>query len=53
MQTDRRHATLDLRKPVIGVILALLALLVWPNRAVISSWFATSYTASFRLTTTT
>ena len=53
MQTDRSHTTLYLRKLVAGAVLALLALLLWPNRALISSWFATSYTASIRLTTTT
>lgn len=50
MQTDR-NPSLDLRKPVAGVIIGLLALLLWSNRDFISSRFATSYTASIRLTT--
>jgi hypothetical protein len=36
MQTDRSHTTLYLRKLVAGAVLALLALLLWPNRALSS-----------------
>src|SRR6185437_10418306 len=53
MKTDRKGSSPYLRKPVAGVILGLLALLLWSNRDFVSSWFATSYTASIRLTTTT
>jgi hypothetical protein len=53
MRANRVAASPDLRKPVAGVILGLLALLLWSNRDFVSSWFANSYTATIRLTTTT
>jgi Protein of unknown function (DUF3592) len=36
-----------------GALLFLLALLVWTSRTTISSWFASSFTATIELTTTT
>jgi Protein of unknown function (DUF3592) len=53
MRADRVAASPDLRKPVAGVVLGLLALLLWSNRDFVSSWFATSYTATIWLKTTT
>jgi hypothetical protein len=53
MRADRVAASPDLRKPVAGVVLGLLALLLWSNRDFVSSWFATSYMATIQLTTTT
>ena len=53
MPSGRVAASPDLRKPVAGVILGLLALLLWSNRDLVSSWFANSYTATIWLKTTT
>jgi hypothetical protein len=53
MQGKRVAASPDLRKPVAGAVLGLLALLLWSNRDFVSSWFAHSYTATISLTTTT
>jgi len=52
MPSGRVAASPDLRKPVAGVILGLLALLLWSNRDLVSSWFANSYTATIWLKTT-
>lgn len=49
MQTGRR----DLRALAAGSVLGLLALLLWLNRDYVSSLFASSYTATIHLTTTT
>ena len=41
------------RKALAGALLALLALLLWSSREAVSSWFATSYTATIGLMTQT
>ncbi|HEX9558578.1 MAG TPA: DUF3592 domain-containing protein [Reyranella sp.] len=50
---DRGNAVPELLRACVGALLALSALALWSYRDVVSSWFATSYTATIELTTTT
>jgi hypothetical protein len=50
-KADRDEAAPELRKILAGVVLGLVALLLWLSRDVVSSWFATSSKATIELTT--
>jgi hypothetical protein len=50
--TNQSHAARELRRAVAGALLVLIALGLWWSRGVVSSWFATSYTATLELRTT-
>lgn len=49
--TEGGNAAPQLRQAAAGAVLVLLALLLWAKRDFVSSWFATSYTATIELTT--
>jgi Protein of unknown function (DUF3592) len=50
--TNQSHAARQLRRALAGALLMLMALGLWWSRGVVSSWFATSYTATLQLRTT-